>query len=497
MATTSTTSATTTNSSSQIMAALGAGSGIDIKSLAQNLVDAEKAPRKDRIDAKITETESRITGYNALKFSLSDLRLAYEKLNDASDFRSVTASSSQSSALKVTAGAGASPGAYSISVDQTARATRWASQSAFTTSTGTIGGDVTLSFSLGDLDPDTSTFTEDTTRAFSVTVTDATPAGIVAAVNAQTADTGIRASLLNTGSGGYKVIFSGQEGQDNHFTVSSDNSAFAMPATTIQSARDAKLTVDGIEVTRSANSITDLIDGVTLDLYGTTSSAARVDLVQDTTTIKDNLRALVTAYNAFNDGMEVMADRSSKAETYGGALAGDSLLQQIRVQMRSMVSSSYKIYEDPDNPVDPPLNPNIYAGWQIGLSFDRYGKLSLDEAKLDKALATYPQEVSRMFSAGTDNKSVYATGQAGLAGTAVRDIDKLVRSTGLIADRTKSANTQLTFHKDQLTKLDERMTQLLDRYMKQFSLMESIVGDSNSTRDSLKSTFDGMMNSKN
>lgn len=497
MATNPTTSATAANSSSQIMAALGAGSGIDVKSLAQSLVEAEKAPRKERIDAKVTQVESRITGYNAVKYALSDLRLAYEKLNDASDFRSVSASSSQSSALQVRAVAGASPGAYNISVDQTARATRWASQSSFSTSTGSIGGSVTLSFSLGSLDPDTSVFTEDTDRAFSVTVADATPAGIVAAVNAQAADTGIRATLLNVGSGSYKVVFSGTDGQDNHFTVSSDNSALTLPATAIQTARDARLTVDGIEVSRSSNTVSDLIDGVTLDLYGPTNGAARVDLAQDTSVIKDNLRALVTSYNAFNDGMEVMADRSNTTETYGGALAGDSLLQQIRVQMRALVSSPYKIYEDPANPVDPPLNPNVYAGWQIGLSFDRYGKLSLDETKLDTALAAYPQEVSRLFSAGTDNKSVFSEGQAGLAGSAVREIDRLVRSTGQIADRSRSATTQLTFHKDQLTKLDERMTQLLERYMKQFSLMESIVGDSNSLRDSLKSTFDGMMNSKN
>ncbi|MFM7342684.1 MAG: flagellar cap protein FliD N-terminal domain-containing protein, partial [Betaproteobacteria bacterium] len=69
-----------------IVSTLGAGSGIDIKSLAENLVEAEKKPFKERIDARISKTEARISGYAGLKYSVGQLKSAFEKLNDASEF---------------------------------------------------------------------------------------------------------------------------------------------------------------------------------------------------------------------------------------------------------------------------------------------------------------------------------------------------------------------------------------------------------------------------
>ena len=56
--------------------ALGAGSGVDVKSLAQSLVDAEKTPRKTLIDDKIKKSESGVSGYAALKYVLNDLKTA-------------------------------------------------------------------------------------------------------------------------------------------------------------------------------------------------------------------------------------------------------------------------------------------------------------------------------------------------------------------------------------------------------------------------------------
>ena len=110
-----------------IVNTLGAGSGIDVKSLAQSLVDAEKNPRKERIDAKIKQSEARITGYGAMKYALSELKTAFEKLNDASDFSSIKPSNTQPSALSITSSSSAESGSYSINVLNTAQAQRTAS----------------------------------------------------------------------------------------------------------------------------------------------------------------------------------------------------------------------------------------------------------------------------------------------------------------------------------------------------------------------------------
>ena len=117
----------------------------------------------------------------------------------------------------------------------------------------------------------------------------------------------------------------------------------------------------------------------------------------------------------------------------------------------------------------------------------------MDETKLNSAFSQYPTEVVTLFTANTNDLSVYSTDSAGLAGTAVREIDEMLRSTSLLTEQTTNATKKVDVYKVDLEKLEERMTALLERYMKQFALMDSIVGNSNSMRESMKSSFEGMM----
>jgi flagellar hook-associated protein 2 len=158
-------------STSNIVNSLGAGSGIDIKGLAQSLVEAEKTPQKERIDAKINRSEARITGYGAMKYALSELKNAFAKLNDASDFGSIKPSNTQPNALSVTASSTAEAGTYNISVLQTALAQRTASNSFTARSTSLNNGAAfTLSLTSGD-------------TVTPISVTTPTPAGMVNAIN--------------------------------------------------------------------------------------------------------------------------------------------------------------------------------------------------------------------------------------------------------------------------------------------------------------------------
>jgi flagellar hook-associated protein 2 len=128
------------------------------------------------------------------------------------------------------------------------------------------------------------------------------------------------------------------------------------------------------------------------------------------------------------------------------------------------------------------------------LSFDRYGVLQFDKEKLATQLQSNFDEVAQMFSANTNNQSIYSVADAGVAGDAVKAIDEMMRSTGLIAQQTDNATQQVDRFKADLEKLEDQMQKLLDSYMRQFSAMESIVGSTNSLRESLKGTFEGMAN---
>jgi flagellar hook-associated protein 2 len=462
---------------SSIVNTLGAGSGIDVKGLAQSLVDAEKTPKKERIDEKIAKTEAKITGFGAVKFALSELKTAFAKINDASDFNSIQPSNTQPNAFGITASSTAEAGSYSIEVLQTALAQRTSSSTFADRATSLNGGAAfRLNLAIGGVSKG------------AIEVVNPTPAGMVSAING--AKLGVTAQLINTGNG-FNVVVTGQTGATQNFSLTSDNRSGSTPvvpvagvsfATSLQTATDASFKVNGLTVTRGSNTVNDVIEGVTLDLFANTTGTARLDLNRDTKGIKDNIKGLVTAYNDFEETLKVLGDRASEVEEFGGALAGESLLQSVRNQVRALVTNTSST-----------PGTSIRAARDVGLSLDRFGKLNLDEAKLDAALQNNFTEVSMMFTAGTSNKSIYSPAPAGLAGEAINSIEKMLLSTGLIDTQTKSAAAQIVKHKEELKILDERMEKLMTRYMSQFSVMESIVGNSNSTREGLKGTFEGMM----
>jgi flagellar hook-associated protein 2 len=158
-------------------------------------------------------------------------------------------------------------------------------------------------------------------------------------------------------------------------------------------------------------------------------------------------------------------------------------VQSIRAQVREMLTA---------NSSTP--GSTIRAPRDVGLSFDRNGALQLDKDKLALALQNNFDEVAQLFSANTNNQSTFGTAPGGVAGDAVKKLDAMLRSTGLIAQQTQNASRQVDQFKVQLERLEDQMQKLLERYMRQFSAMESIVGSSNSLRDGLKGTFEGLAN---
>lgn len=465
------------------ISALGAGSGVDVKSLAQSLVDAEKTPRKDAIDAKIKKSEGGISGYGAIKFVLNDLKTAFSNLKDLSDFNTVIPKNSQSSAFTVTTNAKATAGSHSVSVTSLAKAQRNIS-SGFADKATSINGGAAFSFTLTKGSGATQT-----TTTMNIAAGDDTPAGIVATINAYKA--GINAQLVNTGdaTSPYKIVVTGDTGASNNFSLVSSNGAnpsaeiaglsFGNP---IQTAANAAATIDGISVTSSTNRIEGALTGVTFDLSTLTTGTASVDLSRDTTSVKANLKALVTAFNDANSMLSVVSDPKSTVETYGATLVGNSTVSNVRSQMRSMITS------DSPNATD-----GINAFRDLGVTLNRNGELELDEAKLDTVLQTKYDSMVTMLTANRESLSTLSSLSAGAAGTAVKKLTQLLDNTGALTAQTDNLTKKIDAYKLELTKLEDRMTTLLERYNKQFGAMETMVGQSKSLQTSLKSTFEGMM----
>jgi flagellar hook-associated protein 2 len=249
-----------------------------------------------------------------------------------------------------------------------------------------------------------------------------------------------------------------------------------------QTATDASVKIDGISYTRTTNTLNDVVPGLTLNLKATTSSVATIDLTRDNTGVKEKMAAFVTAYNDAQTIFKEVSDPKSTLETYGATLLGDSSVRSVKQQLRDMV-------------MGPSSTPGTAVGalWQMGVSIDMQGTMTLDSTKLESVLSNNYADVVKTFTGNQNGLSVYSTANAGVAGDAVKKISKLLGPTGILQTQSGSATTQNTKYKEDLTKLQTRMDSLLLRYQKQFSAMDSLVGGVNAQKTSLKSTFEGMM----
>jgi flagellar hook-associated protein 2 len=321
-----------------------------------------------------------------------------------------------------------------------------------------------------------------------------TPQNMIDAIN--NTNSGVTASLVANAEGStypYKIFLTGPSGAPSEFALSVNYGAgdevmvsprlhFSAGNLTNQTAADAKVKVDGITFTRSSNTLTDVVPGLTFNLKGTTSTAAAVDLTRDTTAIKEKLTAMVTAYNDAITIMGEVSNPKSEFETYGATLVGDSTVRSLKQQLRQMI-------------MGPSSTPgaNVSAMWQMGISVSELGTMSIDNTKLDTALANNFTDVVKTFTGNQNGLTIYSPAPGGIAGDAVRKLTNMLGPKGILVSQSTSATTQNTKYKADLEKLQTRMDALLARYQKQFASMDSMVGNVNSQKTSLKSTFEGMM----
>lgn len=494
MATTGVSSTSTTSASDAAAAAskaavkqniiktLGAGSGIDTSALAQSLVDAERIPAEDAINTKITKSEAKISGYAAIRYSANELKNAFSGLNDVSDFNSLSVRNSNTAAFGVTTSSFASLGDYQIDVRTLARPQRTVSDGFASPSTALSASDFSLKLSIhGGVATD-----------IVIAADKSAPADMVDAINS--AGLGVTAQLVNTGDGSgapYKFILTGTSGELQDFTLTSDDGSGTPIAgldfntdAPLQTATDASVVINGVTFKRSSNIINDAVRGVTLDLYSTTSTPATVNMTRDTSALKEKFKTLVTAYNDALSMMNVLADRNSTVEEYGGSLFGDSTVRTMKSMFRDMILGAS---------TTPGTNATYL--WQAGINLTKDGPIELDEAKLDTALTGNFDNVVKMMSGNKQSLTSFSTDAAGIAGEAVRKLTKLVATDGVLTKQTDSTTTQIDRYKKDLEALSDRMDKLLKRYQSDLGAMDTFVSQSTSTRNSLKQTFESMSNS--
>ena len=442
--------------------ALGAGASFDTKKIVESLVEAERAGAHAQIERTLADAESKISGLGAAASILDILKEGAELLNDARDFNTLSIQNSQSSALGATVTNNARTGTNSITVTSIAREQRSISDG-FDSSSATINGanTTTISITIGG-----------TTE--NISVESASLDSMKTAIN--DADLGVRAEIVNTGtgSGNFRLQLVGETGSDNAFSVSSDFSGLNIQS--IQSASNANLNVNGVDFTRSTNQISDIIEGVSLNLSSVTNGAATVSVNRDVSEAKGNIIAFVSMLNEAS--LEFKKLTTSKLD---GPLRGDTIFRSITRSLRSIVVGTSS---SPGSSINSLSN--------MGISIDRNGQLTFDEAKLDQVLNDNYDDVIKVFTANTNNQSRFSTEAAGIAGDIKTLIERVTASDGYLVTADAALQARKVEYDKDAEELAARMEKVEERYTRQFLVMQSIIEEMNSTKESMISSFENL-----
>ena len=382
MATVSSTTSTTTTASSYTYSS---STDIDWSALVEVAVAAKTAPA-DAIDVKIAANEVKIAAYEEMQSLLQAITSAADAMrgttnsivtkDDVFSLREayLTSSSSSvtaSSAVVVTAENGAQTGTYDLQILQLATTQKVAS-SDFSSRSSDLELSGTFSIGLEGMESVEITVTEDMSLS-----------EIASAINAESATTGVQASVVKVTESTYRLVLSGTEtGKEISLeSISGDDIGQALGltdsdgafASEIQAAKQAIISLDGIEITRSTNTIDDVLDGISFTIYQTTGSDATisVEIANDLTSIKDAIVALVDAYNAYREwALTQQAVSSSGGASADATLFGDSTLRSANNAVASALSTM--------------IDSSSMA--LLGLSYDTSNYLVLNETTLNSVL---------------------------------------------------------------------------------------------------------------
>lgn len=426
------------------------GSGIDIASTVSSLVAATRAPADKRITTATTAVNAKISAIGQIKSSFSSLQTALGKLSSGADTPSYTATPQSGAGFTASTGTGAVAGSYNVEVVALASAQKLAS--AAYASGATIGYG-TLSFAYGDDSVD-------------VTINQgASLSSIATAINKAAGGKGVVASVITASDGQHLVFSAADTGTDGELTITTSGGDGGLSALTtsggglseVAAASDAVVRVDGFERTSSSNSIEGLVPGVTLSLTkaaeGTTYS---LDVAADNASFKTTLSDFVTAYNSTLSLLKSTSAYNSTTQT-ASALTGDSLVRSLQQQLRSQVSD------------------NVTDLKSLGITVDKTGVMSFDSATFDSGIAADPDAVTKLFGAD-------GTFSSGVSKIVSGQLDAY---TGSLTLRTESLNKQLKGLQDETSKLDDRMDKLSALYTAQFTAMETMVQQLQSSGSSL------------
>lgn len=411
------------NSTTGINATSAVGtSGIDVNALVSQLMTVEQQPIT-KLAAREASYQAKLSAFGTLQGAVASFQSTVRTLSNASSFQAVTATSSDTATISATALTSALPGSYSLEVTSLAQAQKLAAagQNSVSAAIGT-GASTTLSFDFGTIagtltngiyNPG-ATFSSNGSGVKTVTINGSNNSlqGMRDAINA--AKIGVTASIINDGGASpYRLVLSSDSlGRASSMKISASGDATLSallandPAGTQNlsesvTASNADLKVNGVAVSKNSNTISDVIPGVTLNLTKITTAPVTLSVAQDSAAAGKAVNSFVTAYNSLS---KTLADLSSynAATKKGAALQGDATVRNLQGKLRGILNTSIA------------GSGSLTSLSQIGVTFQKDGTLSVDNARLNSVMQSNFADVAGLFaSTGRASDSLVSFNTAG------------------------------------------------------------------------------------
>ncbi|HVI98197.1 MAG TPA: flagellar filament capping protein FliD [Sphingomonas sp.] len=481
MTTTSSTNPTS-SAASQILTSLNSGSGIDTAGLVTSLVEAQYAVKRDQLSSRSDALNAQISDAAALLSGIQGFSSSLKTLVGSGSL-TTQPTSSNTSVLTVSALSGAKLAGLSASIEVQQLATAQTSASAVVADrTAAIGtGSFTLTFGTATVSGGAMTgFTAGSGTPVDIAI-DADHAsldGIAEAINA--ADAGVTATIVTDASGA-RLMLKSATGAEQAFTLTAsagsdpglaalDVGVGAGGSTIGTAAQDAIVKLDGIAVTRSSNSVDDLIEGVKIDLLS--ADPGKPVTIGNRRPIADLEQVVNDFVDTYNQMLSLLKEDTNPIS---GTLARDGAARTLKTSLATLTLTSL-------TSGGPAGAPSTLA--EIGVTTNRDGTLSVDATRLTRALTDNPDAVEAMFASGSA-----AAGDglpAALDAIAKTAADK---KYGLVASQDTYSDA-LDAIADQQTRIDDQADAMTTRLTQQFANMDARVAAYKSTQSFLEAQID-------
>lgn len=393
------------------LSSAGIGSNLDVNSIVTQLMSVEQQPLI-KLAKQEASYQAKLSGIGALKSALAAFQTSVQGLSTVGKFQAFKVSSADSSIASATGTSAAAPGTYALEVSKLAQAQKLAAAGQASTTAAIGTGTITFDFgtiSGGTFDSTAgkysgASFASNGNGSKTVTIGsgDNSLAGIRDAINK--AAIGVTASVVNDGGASpYRLVLSETATGKAHsmkISVAGDaglqsllnHDPAAAPAgqgfAETVTAQNAEFKVDGIAISKAGNTVSDVIEGVTLSLAKTNAgSPTSISITRDTASVTGAINQFVTAYNQINATIKQLSAYDATTKT-ASVLTGDATLRSIQTQVRGVLTAAV---EDSGGAFSRLSD--------IGVALQKDGTLALDSSKLQKAMDNNFSDIASLFAA--------------------------------------------------------------------------------------------------